>query len=99
MPSMAEEKQASGDWRHRAGCLEEDPEQFFPIGNSGPALLQIEAAKAVCARCPVAAVCLAWALAHPRLTEHGVWGGLSEDERSAELRRRRRRGGASGVAA
>ena len=36
------------DWRHRAACLDEDPELFFPIGNTGPALLQIEEAKQVC---------------------------------------------------
>jgi WhiB family redox-sensing transcriptional regulator len=36
------------DWRHKAACLDEDPELFFPIGNTGPALLQIEEAKQVC---------------------------------------------------
>ena len=36
------------DWRHRAACRDEDPELFFPIGNTGPALLQIEEARAVC---------------------------------------------------
>ncbi|MDR1999539.1 MAG: WhiB family transcriptional regulator, partial [Frankiaceae bacterium] len=41
------------DWRHRAVCRDEDPELFFPIGNTGPALVQIEQAKAVCRRCEV----------------------------------------------
>ena len=50
------------DWRHRAACLDEDPELFFPIGNTGPALLQIEEAKQVCRRCEVRDACLQWAL-------------------------------------
>ena len=50
------------DWRHRSECLEEDPELFFPIGNTGPAILQIEEAKQVCRRCEVREQCLAWAL-------------------------------------
>ena len=73
------------DWRHRASCLDEDPELFFPIGNTGPALAQIEQAKTVCHRCPVIDVCLKWALESGQ--DAGVWGGLSEDERRA-LRRR-----------
>ena len=32
-------------WRDRAACLDEDPELFFPIGNSDPALRQIERQK------------------------------------------------------
>lgn len=51
------------DWRHDAACRDEDPELFFPVGNSGPALLQVAEAKAVCHRCTVASDCLAWALA------------------------------------
>jgi WhiB family redox-sensing transcriptional regulator len=73
------------DWRHRAACREEDPELFFPIGNTGPALLQIDQAKAICRRCPVAEPCIAWALETGQ--DSGVWGGLSEDERRALKRR------------
>ncbi|MEE6273625.1 WhiB family transcriptional regulator [Georgenia wangjunii] len=73
------------DWRHDAACLTEDPELFFPIGNTGPALVQIEEAKAVCQRCPVLDTCLKWALENGQ--DAGVWGGLSEDERRALKRR------------
>jgi WhiB family redox-sensing transcriptional regulator len=74
------------DWRHRAVCREEDPELFFPIGNDGPALLQIAEAKTVCRRCPVASDCLAWAIESGQ--DAGVWGGMSEDERRAFKRRK-----------
>jgi WhiB family redox-sensing transcriptional regulator len=76
------------DWRHRAICRDEDPELFFPIGNSGPALLQIAEAKAVCQRCPVTSECLSWAIETGQ--DAGVWGGMSEDERRALKRRRAR---------
>ncbi|MDR0366246.1 MAG: WhiB family transcriptional regulator [Bifidobacteriaceae bacterium] len=76
------------DWRHAAACLDEDPELFFPIGNTGPALLQIEEAKEVCARCDVAASCLEWAINNNQ--DSGVWGGLSEDERRSLKRRNAR---------
>lgn len=76
------------DWRHRAACRDEDPELFFPIGTSGPALLQVEEAKKVCQRCDVSDMCLQWALDSGQAA--GVWGGLSEDERRALKRRRAR---------
>lgn len=75
------------DWRDRAACRNADPEIFFPVGTSGPALRRIAEAKAVCRRCPVVSECLAYALAHE---DYGVWGGMSEDERR-DLRRRQRR--------
>ncbi|MFC5290975.1 WhiB family transcriptional regulator [Actinokineospora guangxiensis] len=76
------------DWRHRAACRDEDPELFFPVGTSGPALSQVAEAKAVCTRCPVTASCLAWALDSGQ--DAGVWGGMSEDERRALKRRNAR---------
>ncbi|MDO4887772.1 MAG: WhiB family transcriptional regulator [Actinomycetaceae bacterium] len=73
------------DWRHRAACLSEDPELFFPIGNSGPAIAQVEQAKRVCARCTVSETCLKWALDTGQ--DAGVWGGMSEEERRSLKRR------------
>jgi WhiB family transcriptional regulator, redox-sensing transcriptional regulator len=73
------------DWRHEAACREVDPELFFPIGNSGPALLQIDEAKQVCRRCSVVDECLRWAIDSGQ--DAGVWGGMSEDERRAYKRR------------
>jgi WhiB family redox-sensing transcriptional regulator len=75
-------------WHSRAACLGADPELFFPIGESGPAVLQIAQAKQVCTGCPVRQHCLEWAISTNQ--NAGVWGGLSEGERQA-LRRRRAR--------
>jgi WhiB family redox-sensing transcriptional regulator len=85
---LSEQEFHAMDWRHRSACLDEDPELFFPIGNTGPAILQIEEAKQVCRRCDVREQCLAWALEAGQ--DHGVWGGLSEDERRALKRRNAR---------
>ena len=73
------------DWRSRAACLDKDPELFFPVGNTGPALQQIEDAKKICQSCTVKDQCLNWALDAGQ--DHGVWGGMSEDERRAMKRR------------
>lgn len=64
-----------------------DKELFFPVGTSGPALLQTADAKAICRGCPILESCRAAALDRPDLYPHGVLGGLSEDERRAILRR------------
>jgi len=74
------------DWSDRAACLAEEPELFFPIGNTGPALMQTEEAKAVCNRCRVIDACLQFALASGQSA--GIWGGLTEDERRVLKRRR-----------
>ncbi|NGO45459.1 WhiB family transcriptional regulator [Streptomyces sp. YC419] len=76
------------EWLRRAACADEDPELFFPVGTTGPALHEVEAAKEVCARCPVSYQCLTWALDTGQTS--GVWGGTCEEERAALLRLVRR---------
>jgi WhiB family transcriptional regulator, redox-sensing transcriptional regulator len=73
------------DWRALGACLSADPDLFFPISATGPALAQIAQAKAVCAGCQVRQECLEFALQTHQI--HGVWGGTSAEER-ASLRRR-----------
>src|SRR5699024_12272066 len=76
------------DWRDRAECLNHDPELFFPIGNTGPAITQIQEAKAGCQKCDVMTAGLKFALESGQ--DSGVWGGLSEDERRSRKRRNSR---------
>ncbi|MFO7779790.1 MAG: WhiB family transcriptional regulator [Nitriliruptoraceae bacterium] len=62
-------------WRNAAACLTEDPELFFPEGESERYALQIEAALSVCATCEVAEPCLRYALETEQRT--GIWGGTT----------------------
>ena len=78
-PAPEPEEDALTDWRETARCKEMDPDLFFPVGTTGPALLQIEAAKAVCRQCNVNQECLQYALDSNQ--EYGIWGGLTEEER------------------
>lgn len=69
------------EWQFEGACREVEPSAFFhPEGERGGARRRrVEAAKAVCARCPVIEACREHAL---RVREpYGVWGGLSEEER------------------
>lgn len=66
-------------WRLDAACVGYETDLFFPAGETGPAVEQIEAAKAVCRECPVQAQCLAFAIVTNQ--EFGVWGGTTEQER------------------
>jgi len=75
-------------WRNDAACLEEDPELFFPIGTTGPAIGQAQNAREVCDGCDVEAKCLVWALTQN--INEGVWGGTTEAERRALKRRMKR---------
>jgi WhiB family transcriptional regulator, redox-sensing transcriptional regulator len=74
-----------GYWRVLAACQSIDPELFFPVSASGKSLEQVTAAKAVCAACPVRRECLAFALRTSQV--HGIWGGLTEEERHQAMPR------------
>lgn len=68
------------DWTIAAACRPMEPDELFVRGAAQ------EQAKAICAACPVRTECLADALDHR--VEFGVWGGMTERERRALLRRR-----------
>jgi len=69
-------------WMLEGLCRERAPEEFFPSDGVG-----VDAARKVCADCPVKAPCLEYALTYR--IDHGVWGGASERERRRILRARR----------
>ena len=81
------------EWQYEGACRDADPTLFFhPKGERGSARRRrAEAAKAVCATCPVLDACRAHSMAVRE--PYGVWGGLSEDERTAVLAERLRRAG------
>lgn len=81
------------DWQRHAACrYAERPDLWFPVGERGAALLQAEAAKAVCRTCPVVAACGEDALDREGSLKpaqrFGVWGGMTPRERAAEYQRR-----------
>jgi len=69
------------EWQYEGACRSLPTEMFFhPDGERGPRRKAREnAAKAVCASCPVIAACRAHALAAQE--PYGIWGGLTEEER------------------
>lgn len=77
-PPVTHRRADDGDrWRTRAACRDVDPELFHPLSELD--LPRIDAAKAVCGRCPVADRCLTWAVDTGQA--HGVWGGLTAEQR------------------
>jgi WhiB family redox-sensing transcriptional regulator len=69
------------DWWRAAACRNADPELFFPIAATAASGSDIRRAKQICASCPVTSPCLSYALA--RRQEQGIWGGLTDEERSS----------------
>jgi len=67
-------------WALHGSCIAAEPDALFVRGAAQ------QLAKQVCMSCPVIAECLADAL--DNRTEFGVWGGMTERERRALLKRR-----------
>ena len=67
------------DWPSMAACQSGDPDALFVQG------AEQNVAKRICRSCPVRYECLADAL--DNRIEFGVWGGMTERERRALLRR------------
>ncbi|MDG4859500.1 WhiB family transcriptional regulator [Streptomyces sp. T-3] len=78
-------------WHTDAVCRRDEAGLFFAPSKEPTAarLSREEAAKRVCARCPVMVECREHALLQPE--PYGVWGGLTAAERRVVLARRRRR--------
>ena len=75
------------EWQFDGACRQADPSLFFhPEGERGAARRRrAEAAREVCASCPVLRQCREQSLTARE--PYGVRGGLSEDERAAILSR------------
>lgn len=67
-------QQMSDSWKERANCKKKEVD-FFADDIRG-----IKRAKAFCNQCPVAAECLQNSINFEEI--YGVWGGLSQRERS-----------------
>ena len=76
------------DWRNAAACWGTDPDLWFlpdrPQGRrrrrDTRARMRIARAKLICKECPVREECLDWAITAD--ARFGIWGGLTEHERS-----------------
>lgn len=67
---------AAEAWRLRALCRGVDPDLFFPPHHGED---HAQAAKAICAACPVRVHCATTAIV--QYENHGIWGGFGYRER------------------
>lgn len=78
----------AGDWRLVGACRQVDPELFFAESEREPVrAVLIREAKAVCGQCPVLSACRQHGLEAQEA--HGIWGGLTVEERKGKLRAQR----------
>ena len=69
------------EWQERGSCRTANPSLFFAPDHESNHQRRFRetAAKAICAHCPVRAVCRAYAMQTGEL--YGIWGGTTERER------------------
>jgi len=72
---------ADDQWQERSACRTANPALFFAPENEGNHQRRFRetAAKAICAHCPVRALCRAYAVQADE--PYGIWGGTTERER------------------
>jgi len=83
------------NWRNHAACLGIGGDVFYPRDDDETKLQgqpettratgNFEAAKAICRTCMVCEECLMYAIENGE--QHGIWGGMSLDERRRERKR------------
>lgn len=79
---MAAQQQTQLLWQERAACRGPLGTVFFPpptVERKHEKLARESRAKEICNACPVLVECRSYAIAIRE--PHGVWGGLSEQER------------------
>jgi WhiB family transcriptional regulator, redox-sensing transcriptional regulator len=81
LATMSTNVETLGRWADLASCRSLSPDLFFPETANDE-----DAAKSVCAGCPVRAECLEHALAAGE--PYGIWGGLTLRERRLVRRAR-----------
>ncbi len=74
-------------WMDHAACVKSSVD-FFPkiTRNANGYTTATREAKAICQRCCVRDECLAYALAAENHQRHGIWGGMTPEERAEILR-------------
>lgn len=89
-PQRTHARDQAEAWHSEAVCRRDEAGLFFAPSKEPTAarLAREQAAKRVCARCPVLIECREHALVQPE--PYGVWGGLTAAERRVVLARRRR---------
>lgn len=76
--------------KDEALCAQTDPELFFPEEKDYSKIsyyTDVKAAKEICSNCPLVIDCLEYSLVNHPL--QGIWGGLTEPERSKLIKRSR----------